>query len=120
VLPCQSFLRFKLWGANSCKVRVNGKDAGICCWEPFAYDLSGLLQEGNNTLELELTTSLRNMLGPHHLAEGESYFIHTMSFNKDPNFIDRKPAPYSAGYNFVNFGIADAAPAENSNTKALY
>ena len=102
------FLRFKLWGANSCKVRVNGKDAGICCWEPFAYDLSGLLQEGNNTLELELTTSLRNMLGPHHLAEGECYSIHTMSFNKDPNFIDRKPAPYSAGYNFVNFGIADA------------
>ncbi|MBQ8753469.1 MAG: hypothetical protein IJZ19_00390 [Lentisphaeria bacterium] len=101
------FLRFKLWGANSCRVRVNGKDAGICCWEPFAYDLAGLLQEGENTLELELTTSLRNMLGPHHLAEGESYSVHTMSFNKDPNFIDRKPAPYNPGYNFVSFGIMD-------------
>ena len=85
VLPCQSFLRFKLWGANSCKVRVNGKDAGICCWEPFAYDLSGLLQEGNNTLELELTTSLRNMLGPHHLAEGESFSVCPRNFYRESN-----------------------------------
>ena len=101
------FLRFKLWGANSCKVLVNGKDAGLCCWEPFAYDLNGLLKAGKNTLELEFTTSLRNMLGPHHLADGENYSIHTMSFNKDPNFTNRKAAPYSAGYNFVNFGIMD-------------
>ena len=101
------YIRFKLWGANSCKVLVNGKDAGLCCWEPYAYNVSGMLCEGKNTIELEFTTSLRNMLGPHHLADGENYAIHTMSFNKDPNFVDRKPQPYAAGYNFVNFGIAD-------------
>ncbi len=103
------FLRFKLHGANSCQVRINGKDAGICCWEPFAYDVQGLLQEGSNTVELELTTSLRNMLGPHHLEEGECYAVTTMSFNKDPNVVGWGAPPYNPGYSFVNFGIRDIA-----------
>ena len=88
-------------------MRVNGKDAGICCWEPFAYDLSGLLQEGNNTLELELTTSLRNMLGPHHLEEGESYSVHTLSWQKEKTAINKKNPPYNENYCCVELGIAD-------------
>ena len=101
-----SCLRFKLLqNSNSCRLRINGKDAGIRCWEPFAYEVRGLLKEGSNTLELELTTSLRNMLGPHHLELGESYAICTLSFNKEPNVIDKPARPYHEGYNFADFGI---------------
>ena len=49
-------------------VRVNGQDAGTLVWRPHDLDISGLLVEGENTIELELVNSLRNLLGPHHVS----------------------------------------------------
>jgi len=100
-------LYLELSGANSCKVRINGTDLGGCFWEPFMWHVGPYLKKGPNRIELELTTSLRNMLGPHHLEEGECYFVSTLSFNREPNVIGRMPAPYNPGYCFVRFGIRD-------------
>ena len=69
--------------------------------------MAGLLHEGDNTITFTLTTSLRNLLGPHHLAEGESYAVVTTSFNIEPNFVGR-PAPANVpGYCLVRHGLAD-------------
>ena len=102
-------LRFAPQGANSWKVTVNGKDAGTCYWAPYAVCVEGLLKEGENTVEFELTQSLRNMLGPHHLQEGESYAVHTMSFNREENFVGHRPPAYNEGYCFVEIGLKDIA-----------
>ena len=102
-----TFLRFQPLGANSWRFRINGKPAGECLWGPYAVPVAGLLQPGPNEIEVELTMSLRNLLGPHHLEEGESYAVNTMSFNKEPNFAGRKAPPYNAGYCFVELGIKD-------------
>ncbi len=100
-----SLLRFSPLGANSWRVIVNGADAGTCFWSPYAVNVAGLLKAGLNTIEFELTQSLRNMLGPHHLQEGESYAVHTMSFNREANFVGRGAPPYNEGYCFVQVGI---------------
>ena len=39
---------------------------------------------GKAVLRLTLTNNLRNMLGPHHLEEGETYFAGPHSFYKEP------------------------------------
>ena len=88
---------------------VNGKEAGTCYWAPYAVCVEGLLKEGENTVEFELTQSLRNMLGPHHLQEGESYAVHTMSFNREANFVGHRPPAYNEGYCFVEIGLKDIA-----------
>ncbi|MDD3886659.1 MAG: hypothetical protein PHI35_07300, partial [Victivallaceae bacterium] len=100
-------LRFRAVGVNSCLVRINGEVAGQCFWAPWAVQTGGLLKPGVNRIELELTLSLRNLLGPHHLVEGECYGVTTLSFNKDPNIIDWAPPPYAPGYCLVENGIAD-------------
>ena len=50
------------------KISVNGKALPALCWAPNTADLSGLLNAGDNEIEIELITSFRNMLGPHHLG----------------------------------------------------
>ncbi len=100
-----SFLRFAPLGANTLKLKLNGTDLGYSFWGPFVINVSSALQPGENLLEVELVTSLRNTLGPHHLAEGESYAVGTMSFNRAEDAVGHKAPPYDPGYCFVELGI---------------
>lgn len=52
-------------------VRVNGCEAGTACWAPHRINISAFAHPGDNTLEIELVGTLRNLLGPHHLAGGD-------------------------------------------------
>jgi len=53
------------------KVRVNQQDAGAILWPPYELDITALARPGTNAIEVELITSLRNLLGPHHRLDGE-------------------------------------------------
>lgn len=85
-------------------LRVNGRPVSTWYWRPFEVDLDGCLIPGENLVELELTGSLRNMLGPHHLEEGESYAVSPASFFKEPG-VWGGGAPWNDGYCFMPFGI---------------
>ena len=88
------------------KVRANGKDAGTILWQPYEADLSGLLHEGENELEVELIGNLRNLLGPHHLGEGETYFAGPNSFFEYSDIWTGGRNPdWSDSYTFVKGGL---------------
>ena len=53
------------------KVFINGKYAGTLRWKPYEVDITGMLVLGENTIEIELTNTLRNLLGPYHIPRGE-------------------------------------------------
>jgi len=84
-------------------LKVNGEMVRKWFWRPYEADLGGCLREGENLLELELTGGLRNLLGPHHLEEGESYAVAPPSFFKEPNIWGCQP--WNDGYCFVEFGV---------------
>ena len=42
-------------------------------WKPYTLDISEFVKPGENSIEITLTGSLRNLLGPFHLDEGETY-----------------------------------------------
>ena len=46
--------------ADICSLRVNGHDCGVKWYGRRIYDISGLLHEGDNTLEVTVTTLLGN------------------------------------------------------------
>ena len=50
------------------EVLVNGEKAGIIGWKPFETDLSGLMKEGQNNVEVRIIGSLHNLYGPHHIG----------------------------------------------------
>ncbi|MFW6146628.1 MAG: glycosyl hydrolase [Planctomycetota bacterium] len=53
-------------------VRVNGQAAASIWWPPYETDITDLVRAGDNTIEIELVSSLRNLLGPHHRSTGEA------------------------------------------------
>ena len=92
--------------ANIVSVKVNGKQVGDILWKPYSLDLTEYINDGINTIELVLVSSLRNLLGPHHIEDGESYEVTPACFFKDDTIWGtwHKKA-WDDSYCFVMFGI---------------
>ncbi len=95
--------RFVRKMASGVGLRVNGEAVAEWLWRPYETDLSERLQPGENVFELELVGNLRNLLGPHHLVEGESYSVAPSCFFKEPNLWGAQP--WTDDYCFVEFGL---------------
>jgi hypothetical protein len=67
------------------KVRVNGCDMGTIAWAPYETDITDAVRGGENEIEIELVTSLRNLLGPHHRSNGEPDNTWRTAFDYNPN-----------------------------------
>ncbi len=65
------FLTFPAVLAALLKARVNGAEAGTIAWAPYETEITALVREGANRIELELVSGLRNLIGPHHRPDGE-------------------------------------------------
>lgn len=64
-------------------VSVNGKAAGDIVWQPLECDISKHLVKGKNKIALTLYNTLRNMLGPHHLENGNVTYVNPPQFFKE-------------------------------------
>ena len=58
-------------GGTVARVFVNGKERGAAKVAPMQLDITKLARPGENDLRIEITNSLRNLLGPHHHIAGE-------------------------------------------------
>ncbi|MCE5250812.1 hypothetical protein LLG96_11390 [bacterium] len=76
---------------------VNGHEAGYLAWQPLELDITPWVKSGENTIEIEVIGSLRNLLGPHHHIEQEPRFTGPWHFEYGDNWAD--------SYHFVPFGI---------------
>ena len=85
------------------RLKVNGRPIARWFWRPYRADLGDALVPGENVLEIELTGGLRNLLGPHHLQDGESYAVAPPSFYKEPSVFGC--AAWDDDYCFVEFGV---------------
>jgi hypothetical protein len=65
-------VRVKLgkWNGTVAAVSVNGRPAGIIAYDPFELDISKYVVQGKNNIEITVTGSLKNLLGPHHRKPG--------------------------------------------------
>ena len=90
--------------AHIVDLAVNGQAIGEWFWRPFSCPIpDGLLKAGKNEFTLTLTSGLRNLLGPHHLKDGESYAVGPATFFKEPNIWGNPP--WNDDYCFVPFGL---------------
>ncbi|MDR6555370.1 glycosyl hydrolase [Paenibacillus qinlingensis] len=91
------------------KLWMNGHEVHTFLWEPYEADISKWLVAGENVIEMELTNSCRNLLGPHHHIHGEIYKVGPSSFTNTPGWTD-KGIPHGVSmyvdrYTFVRFGL---------------
>lgn len=54
------------WLGSVAEVRVNGKAAGHIWYQPWELDVTEHVTEGTNDVEVIVTGTLKNTLGPHH------------------------------------------------------
>ena len=95
-------------GLNGVGIKVNGTHVATQIWNNSEVDLSEYLVVGENKVELTLVNNLRNLLGPHHLEEGESYFVKVSSFFKGETLWSWTPGEveeWNEGYCFVETSI---------------
>ena len=70
-------------------VKVNGKNLPTVFCSPWEADVTDALKEGDNEVELTLTGSLRNLMGPSHNVGGEFSMLGPATFSGAdswPNF----------------------------------
>lgn len=60
------FLEIEQLNSTLAKIKVNNKEAGTLAWKPYRIDITDLVWEGENKIEICLTNSLRNLLGAFH------------------------------------------------------
>ena len=80
---CPAWLEFGALNAAAARVWVNGQDCGATAWAPFRVEIGAALRRGRNRIEVELSGTLRNLLGPHHLAGGEQEYTGPDSYRSE-------------------------------------
>ncbi len=91
-------------GVNAVRIEVNDTFEKVLMWEPFATDISNYLEAGKNKVKITLTNNLRNLLGPHHIKDGESYSVGPWCFYKELCAFSGG-MPWDWGYCLAEFGI---------------
>ena len=99
-------LDFTKTGINVVEAKINGSYVAKKMWEPYACDISEFVKEGNNEIELTLTNNLRNMQGPFHLEEGESYRVCPDAFYKEKCIWKAQSGDWNDNYCFVSVTVA--------------
>lgn len=91
-------------GFNALKVEMNGKEAFMLT--DNRLPLKDFEAEGKTKIKLTMTNNLRNLMGPHHLQEGESYRVTPGSFFKEACIWNgTRPLPWNEEYCFVEVSL---------------
>ena len=79
---------------------------------PAKFDISEMVVNGRNEINIQLIGNNRNLLGPHHHINGESYIVCPATFEGEWNELSDLLSPalydkptYTDDYGFVPFGI---------------
>lgn len=95
-------LRRKGW--NIIKIEINGMEKTMITDDKICLGDFGV--QGRTKVKFTLVNNLRNLLGPHHLKEGESYGVGPHSFFKEPCVWHGDPKyQWDEDYCFVTMGI---------------
>jgi hypothetical protein len=63
------FIRINEINAACIEVYINGVHAAVKHWEPYIFDISQFLKEGENTITIKVYSTLFNLLGPNHIED---------------------------------------------------
>ncbi|MBI4978458.1 MAG: glycoside hydrolase [Spirochaetes bacterium] len=86
--PHEAYIEFSDVQVPSVEVRINGKKAGIVMWSPLRIDITKLLKEGSNTVEVVFPTDLYNLMGPNPYPMGLPKGVSPGTFLDDNSWSD--------------------------------
>ncbi len=87
------------WHGTVASVHVNGKKAGIIGWPPYELDISEFVGSGENKINVRVTGSFKNLLGPHHNVTRRG-IVTPWSFKYAP-----EEQPAGNEYDLLDYGL---------------
>ncbi|MEM2088482.1 MAG: glycosyl hydrolase [Thermoproteota archaeon] len=98
----QVLVRFPSAKGTLFLVYVNHKGPVPVCWSPLEADITDLMKKGENELEIDVVSSLRNTFGPlHHRLGDDLTFVSPQTFVDEANWVDE--------YQFAPYGLMEGA-----------
>lgn len=92
------FIQAPGWSGTLAEVFVNSKKAGVTAFPPYRLNITRFVSPGKNTVELKVTGSLRNLLGPHHNTPPEG-------ISSPWSWRNVKEYPSGKDYKFYDYGL---------------
>ncbi len=88
------------WKGTVAELFVNGKSAGTIALHSDKVDVTKLIIEGKNSIEVKITGSLKNLLGPHHNNPAPG-------LSGPGNWNNVKKYPSGRDYQLFDYGLTD-------------
>lgn len=85
---------------------VNGIKAGLKYWEPYVYDITDLVSNGENDIQIVATATLFNLMGPNRITG-----INEEVFVRASTYVDAER--YTEKYTLLPFGIKSISLMEH-------
>ncbi|WP_458122082.1 glycosyl hydrolase [Paenibacillus sp. Z6-24] len=104
----RTWFRFDRPDAVLSRLWWNGQEVHTFMWAPYEVEITDYIQAGENELTIELMSSCRNLLGPHHHVRGELMMVGPDSFKDTPSWTDgdySEPHIYTDRYCLTTFGL---------------
>jgi hypothetical protein len=98
------------WNGTVAEVKVNGQQGGVIAFPPYDADITPLIHDGNNRIEVTVIGSLRNLLGPHHNNPPKG-FVSPWSWR------NVKTYPPGKEYSLINYGLSGDFTLVNEKQK---
>src|SRR5437588_12814700 len=84
-----------------------GRTWAALAWRPYRVEITETLRTGENTVEVILYHSLRNLLGPHHNGQGEPQSVGPASFRATgTDWAGRRLRQYAANWR-PSYGVME-------------
>lgn len=106
VLGKNPYLMLDMKGVNAVRVKIS--DNVKVALTDAKIPISDIAENGRNEIELTLINNLRNLLGPHHLEEGECLSVGPGTFFKERcvwNYTWNQETGWNDGYCLVETGL---------------
>ncbi|MDP4174667.1 MAG: glycosyl hydrolase [Bacteroidota bacterium] len=88
------------WNGTVAEVTVNGKKAGIIALPTDKVDVTDFITPGKNLIQIKITGSLKNLLGPHYNNPAKG-FVGFVSWR------DVNELPSAKNYQLLDYGLTD-------------
>jgi hypothetical protein len=100
-VPQRVMVQLGEWNGTVAEVLVNNRPAAIIQSPPYEADITGLVGEGENSIEVTVYGSLKNLLGPHHNVTRRG-IVTPWSFKYAPQV-----QPPGSGYDLLDYGLME-------------
>ena len=94
-------VKLNAWEGTVASIFVNGEKAGIIGWQPYELDISEFVSAEENRIDVYVTGSFKNLLGPHHNVTRRG-IVTPWSFKYAP-----EQQPQGTDYDLLDYGLME-------------